>query len=33
VYSTRRLLSTLLDLLGMPHGAYWPDAPIAELVT
>lgn len=31
VYSSRSWLSTLLDVLGIDHSSFWPDAPINEL--
>ena len=32
VYSSRRLLSTVMDLVGLSHTPYWSDTPIAELL-
>jgi uncharacterized protein (DUF1501 family) len=33
VWSSRSLLSTFLDVLGIDHNSFWPDAPIQELFT
>jgi hypothetical protein len=30
-FSSRQLLSTLLDVIGLDHSEFWPDAPINEL--